>query len=361
MSRKYNFYAGPSTLPLEVLEIVQREFVDFEGQGVSMIETSHRSSMYDHVHNRAVELFKEIFAIPENYSILFLGGGATLQFSMVPLNFLGPDQTCDFTLSGSWAKKAYDDAKKVGKVRVIFDGAETNYSTLPKASSLETDPNAAYLHLTSNETIGGIQWKEWPHTGSVPLICDMSSDLLSRAVPVEKFALIYGGAQKNLGPAGVTVAILRDDMLERCPETLTAYLDYRTHAEKNSLYNTPPVFAIWIIQLVLERMKRLGGMKAMEEHNAAKAAEVYRAIDTSGGFYRCPVDKEVRSLMNLVFRLPSEDLEKRFISQATEEGFLGLKGHRSVGGCRASLYNAMPLEGARALGEFMNEFALKNG
>ncbi len=361
MSRKYNFYAGPSTLPLEVLEIVQREFVDFEGQGVSMIETSHRSSMYDHVHNRAVELFKEIFAIPENYSILFLGGGATLQFSMVPLNFLGPDQTCDFTLSGSWAKKAYNDAKKVGKVRVIFDGAETNYSTLPKASSLETDPNAAYLHLTSNETIGGIQWKEWPHTGSVPLICDMSSDLLSRAVPVEKFALIYGGAQKNLGPAGVTVAIIRDDMLERCPETLTAYLDYRTHAEKNSLYNTPPVFAIWVIQLVLERMKRLGGMKAMEEHNAAKAAEVYKAIDTSGGFYRCPVDKDVRSLMNLVFRLPSEDLEKRFINQATEEGFLGLKGHRSVGGCRASLYNAMPLEGARALGEFMNEFARKNG
>ncbi len=361
MSRKYNFYAGPSTLPLEVLEIVQREFVDFEGQGVSMIETSHRSSMYDHVHNRAVELFKEIFAIPENYSVLFLGGGATLQFSMVPLNFLGPDQTCDFTLSGSWAKKAYNDAKKVGKVRVIFDGAETNYSTLPKASSLETDPNAAYLHLTSNETIGGIQWKEWPHTGSVPLICDMSSDLLSRAVPVEKFALIYGGAQKNLGPAGVTVAILRDDMLRRCPDTLTAYLDYRTHADKNSLYNTPPVFAIWVIQLVLERMKRLGGMKAMEEHNAAKAAEVYKAIDTSGGFYRCPVDKDVRSLMNLVFRLPSEDLEKRFISQATEEGFLGLKGHRSVGGCRASLYNAMPLEGARALGEFMNEFARKNG
>jgi phosphoserine aminotransferase len=361
VSRKYNFYAGPSTLPLEVLEIVQREFVDFEGQGVSMIETSHRSSMYDHVHNRAVELFKEIFAIPENYSVLFLGGGATLQFSMVPLNFLGPDQTCDFTLSGSWAKKAYNDAKKVGKVRVIFDGAETNYSTLPKASSLETDPNAAYLHLTSNETIGGIQWKEWPHTGSVPLICDMSSDLLSRAVPVEKFALIYGGAQKNLGPAGVTVAILRDDMLRRCPDTLTAYLDYRTHADKNSLYNTPPVFAIWVIQLVLERMKRLGGMKAMEEHNAAKAAEVYKAIDTSGGFYRCPVDKDVRSLMNLVFRLPSEDLEKRFISQATEEGFLGLKGHRSVGGCRASLYNAMPLEGARALGEFMNEFARKNG
>jgi phosphoserine aminotransferase len=280
---------------------------------------------------------------------------------MVPLNFLGPDQTCDFTLSGSWAKKAYNDAKKVGKVRVIFDGAETNYSTLPKASSLETDPNAAYLHLTSNETIGGIQWKEWPHTGSVPLICDMSSDLLSRAVPVEKFALIYGGAQKNLGPAGVTVAILRDDMLRRCPDTLTAYLDYRTHADKNSLYNTPPVFAIWVIQLVLERMKRLGGMKAMEEHNAAKAAEVYKAIDTSGGFYRCPVDKDVRSLMNLVFRLPSEDLEKRFISQATEEGFLGLKGHRSVGGCRASLYNAMPLEGARALGEFMNEFARKNG
>ena len=360
-SRKYNFYAGPSTLPLEVLETLQREFVDFEGHGLSMIETSHRSKMYDTVHNQAVELFKGIFAIPENYKVLFLGGGATLQFSMIPMNFLGPDQTCDFTLSGAWAKKAYQDAKKVGKVRVLFDGAENNYTTLPEASSLEVDPNAAYLHLTSNETIGGVQWKEWPDTGSVPLICDMSSDILSRRVPVEKFALIYGGAQKNLGPAGVTVVIIREDMLERCPEEITAYLDYRIHAEKNSLYNTPPVFGIWVIQLVLERMKRLGGMAAMEKHNAAKAAEVYNAMDESGGFYRCPVERSVRSLMNLVFRLPSEDLEKRFISQATEEGFLGLKGHRSVGGCRASLYNAMPLEGAKALGEFMRDFARKNG
>jgi len=361
VSRKHNFYAGPSTLPLEVLEVLQRELVDFEGQGLSMIETSHRSSMYDQVHNRAVELLRELFGIPGNYHVLFLGGGATLQFSMIPLNFLRPDQTCDFTLSGSWAKKAYSDAKKVGKVRVVFDGAETNYTTLPDPSSLETDPNAAYLHLTSNETIGGVQWKEWPNTGTVPLICDMSSDLLSRSIPVEKFALIYGGAQKNLGPAGVTVTIIREDMLERCPDSLTAYLDYRTHAEKNSLYNTPPVFAIWAIQLVLERMKRLGGMKAMEEHNAAKAAEVYNAIDGSGGFYRCPVEKSVRSLMNLVFRLPSEELEKQFIAQANEAGILGLKGHRSVGGCRASLYNAMPLEGARVLGEFMKEFARKNG
>ena len=361
MNRKHNFYAGPSTLPLEVLETLQRELVDFEGQGLSMIETSHRSSMYDQVHNRAVDLLRELFEIPANYRILFLGGGATLQFSMIPLNFLHSDQTCDFTLSGSWAKKAYSDAKKVGKVRIIFDGADKNYTTLPKASSLEVDPNAAYLHLTSNETIGGVQWKEWPDTGSVPLICDMSSDLLSRSVPVEKFALIYGGAQKNLGPAGVTVVIIREDLLERCSDTLTAYLDYRTHAEKNSLYNTPPVFAIWVIQLVLERMKRLGGMKAMEEHNAAKAAEVYNAIDGSGGFFRCPVEQNARSLMNLVFRLPSEELEKRFITEATAAGILGLKGHRSVGGCRASLYNAMPLEGARTLGDFMKDFVRKNG
>lgn len=357
MNRKYNFYAGPSTLPLEVLQTLQKELVDFEGQGLSMIETSHRSPMYDQVHNQAVALMRELWDIPENYHVLFLGGGATLQFSMIPMNFLGPDETCDFTLSGSWAKKAYNDAKKTGKVRTIFDGASTNYTTLPKASSLDIDPNAAYVHITSNETIGGVQWKEWPRTGKVPLICDMSSDILSRAVPVEQFALIYGGAQKNLGPAGVTLVIIRDDMLAKCPDTLTAYLNYRTHSDKNSLYNTPPVFAIWAIKLVLEHIKRLGGIKAVEKRNEEKAHTVYRAMDESNGFYRCPVDKNVRSLMNLVFRLPSEELEKAFIAQATERGLLGLKGHRSVGGCRASLYNAMPLEGAQALASFMKNFA----
>ncbi len=360
MSRSINFYAGPSVLPVEVLEELRDQMVDFKDSGLSLVETSHRSGIYDDVHNRAIELMKELLGVPEGYSILFLGGGATMQFSMIPLNLMGDGGSCDFTVTGTWAKKACDDAKKVGKVNVLFDGAEGGYSTLPDPASLKPSAGSSYLHLTSNETIGGIQWKNWPDTGDVPLVCDMSSDILSRPVPVDKFGLIYAGAQKNLGPSGLAIVIIRDDLLERSPASLTAYLNYGTHAKANSLYNTPPVFPIWAMQLVLERVKSLGGMDYVVAHNRKKADLLYTAIEGSGGFYRSPVDPEVRSDMNVVFRLPTEDLEASFIKEATGKGMMGMKGHRSVGGCRASIYNSMTIEGVEALTVFMKEFAGRN-
>jgi phosphoserine aminotransferase len=361
MTRKHNFYAGPSTLPVAVLERIRDQIVDTGGQGLSMIETSHRGPMYENVHNRAIELVRELLALPADRHVLFLGGGATLQFAMVPLNFLGAGRSCDYVLSGSWAKKAFSDAKKVGAARVAFDGSAGNFATLPAAGSLAVPPDSAYLHLTSNETIGGVQWKRFPETASTPLISDMSSDILSRAIPAERFALIYAGAQKNLGPAGLTVVIISDELVKRCPETLPSYLSYRTHAEGNSLYNTPPVFAVWVMGLVLQWVSDEGGLAAIQKRNEQKAGAVYGAIDSSGGFYRCPVEASVRSTMNVVFRLPSEELEKRFVEEAAKDGMIGLKGHRSVGGCRASLYNALPLEGAQALAAFMKEFAARSG
>ena len=361
MARKLNYHAGPSTLPLEVLEELRDNMVDFQGTGLSLIEESHRSANYEAVHNGAVELFREMLSVPKNYRILFLGGGATLQFAMVPMNFLPQGRTAEYVSTGTWSKKAIDDAKKIGSVKVVFDGKDGGYTTLPDPASMKVDPEAAYLHITANETIGGLEWKAWPETGNVPLVCDMSSDILSRPVPVEKFALIYAGAQKNLGPAGTTIVILREDMLQRVPATLPAYLDYRNHADNNSLYNTPPVFGIWAIKLVLENMKKNGGLAAVAERNLEKASAVYGVIDSSGGFYRSPVDSRYRSNMNLVFRLPTEELEKKFIDEAKALGMIGLKGHRSVGGCRASLYNAMTLEGASALAAFMLDFAAKNG
>ncbi|HOU33594.1 MAG TPA: phosphoserine transaminase [Synergistaceae bacterium] len=361
MSRKYNFNAGPSTLPLSVLEELQQDLVDYKGMGLSLLEDSHRGPTYEAVHHEAVALFRELLGIPESHKVLFLGGGATLQFAMVPMNFLAAGKSAAYVNSGAWGKKAIEDAKKLGQVQIVFDGKESNFTTLPDPASVKVDPESAYLHFTSNETIGGLQWKEWPDAGKVPLICDMSSDIFSRAVPVKKFAYIYAGAQKNLGPAGATVAILREDMLGRIPDTLPAYLNYKNHVENDSLYNTPPVFAIWTIKLVLERMKKLGGLAAAADHNARKAAVLYEAIAKSGGFYSCPVDPKYRSDMNVVFRLPSEDLEKKFVKEAEVLGMIGLKGHRSVGGCRASLYNAMPLEGSQALAAFMKDFAAKNG
>jgi phosphoserine aminotransferase len=361
MGRKYNFYAGPATLPYPVLEQIREEIVDYHDEGLSVIETSHRSPMYDTIHNETAELVRELLHVPKEYHILFLGGGATLQFGMVPMNLLAEGKSCDYTLSGSWAQKAYKDAKKVGSARVVFDGSESSFTTLPDPGSLSVPSDSAYLHLTSNETIGGIQWKSFPKLGNTPVVADMSSDILSRPVPVEDFGIIYAGAQKNIGPAGVTMVIIKDEMVERSPDTLPAYLSYKTHAEKNSLYNTPPVFAIWAVNLVMKWLKNHGGVEGIRKLNRQKADALYNMIDNSGGFYRCPVDENVRSVMNVVFRLPSEDLEKQFIKEATEKGMLGLKGHRSVGGCRASIYNAMPLDGAQALASFMEEFAKKNG
>ncbi len=359
MKRKINFYAGPSVIPVEVFETIQEELLDYQGSGLSLMETSHRSKDFDEVHNATISLIKELMGIPDNYKILFLGGGATMQFSMIPMNFLQGEKSCDFTLTGTWAKKAYVDAVKIGKVNVIYDGADTKYTTLPDVASLSVNSEASYLHITSNETIGGIQWKNWPTT-SVPIICDMSSDILSRSVPIENFGLIYAGAQKNLGPSGVTVVIIRDDMLEQCPDSLPAYMNYQTHAAKNSLYNTPPVFPIYAMRLVLERMKKLGGLPAMAELNQQKANLIYEAIEKSGGYYRSPVDQNFRSDMNVVFRISDSDLEPKFIKEATLHGMVGLKGHRSVGGCRASIYNSMTYEGVKELVGFMNDFSQKN-
>lgn len=367
MSRKYNFSAGPCTLPLPVLEEIRDEMVDFKGTGMSLIESSHRSKAYDEVHNEALSVFREVLGIPDNFKVMLLHGGATLQFTMIPANLMGhggeKSASCDFTLTGAWAKKACADAKKFGKVRVLFDGKADNYMTLPDPDALaaEVDPGAAYVHITTNETIGGIQWKAFPNTGDVPLVADMSSDIMSRPLPMEKFSLIYAGAQKNLGPAGLGVVILRDDLLERCPDDLPAYLGYKTHAPKDSLYNTPPVFAIWAMGLTMKWVKSQGGVSAMQAAANKRAEIIYGAMNDSGGFYSCPVPGALRSNMNIVWRLPSEELEKQFVAEATAAGMTNLKGHRSVGGCRASVYNAMPIEGASTLASFMAEFARTKG
>ena len=355
MNRKLNFFAGPSTLPLEVLEELKENMVDYKGMGMSLIEASHRGKEYDEVHNEAAGLVSELLGLPDNYKVMFMGGGATLQFSMVPMNQLTGSRICDYAVTGAWGKKAFADAAKVGKAVAAYDGKGNNYTELP--SELNISEGSSYLHITSNETIGGLQWQNWPDTGDVPLVVDMSSDIMSRPLPVEKFGLIYAGAQKNLGPAGVTLVVIRDDLLERSPDSLTSYLKYPTHADNNSLYNTPPVFSIYAVMLVLRRLKKLGGLKAVEAANKKKAAVIYDAIDASGGFYNCPVQKENRSVMNIVFTMADEGLEKRFVAEAEAAGMVGLKGHRSVGGCRASVYNSMPLEGAEELAEFMGKFA----
>ncbi len=361
MNRKLNFYAGPATLPVKVLEQLRDEMVDYRGNGLSMIETSHRGAMYETIHQETISLLRDLLAIPEDYDVLFLGGGATLQFAMVPMNLLGPGQFCEYTLSGVWAKKAFEDAQKIGDARGIADGKAGSYTSLPDPATVKASPGAAYLHLTSNETIGGIQWKAFPKTGDVPLVADMSSDILSRPIGVKDFGLIYAGAQKNIGPAGVSVVIVRKDLLERSSDKLPVYLSYKVHAENESLYNTPPVFSIYAMHHVLQLLKEGGGIASVQKRNREKAEALYSVIDASGGFYHCPVDKAVRSEMNVVFRLPSEELEKKFIAESEAQGMLGLKGHRSVGGCRASIYNAMPVEGVKALAQFMKEFERKNG
>jgi phosphoserine aminotransferase len=361
VSRIHNFSAGPCTLPLPALESAAAELVDYQDTGMSLIEMSHRSKPYDAVHQNAIALVKELLGLPDNYQVLFLGGGATMQFGMIAMNLLHGGKSCDFTLTGAWAKKAYADAKKIGTVNVIYDGKETNYLELPDPATLNVNADAAYLHMTSNETIGGIEWHAFPDTGDVPIVCDMSSDIMSRGIPVEKFGLIYAGAQKNLGPAGMALVIIRDDVLAKCPDDLVAYLSYKLHADKGSLYNTPPVFCIYMLEKVLSWVKEQGGLDAMDKMAAERSDIIYKAIDESDGYYASPVAASCRSRMNIVWRLKSEELEKKFIAESAAQGLSGLKGHRSVGGCRASIYNAMPVAGAQALADFMADFAKKNG
>jgi len=358
--RIYNFNAGPATLPLLVLEAIREEFLDYKGSGMSIIEVSHRSKWFDDVMEDTSARIKRLMKLGNDFHVLFLQGGASMQFCMVPMNLLPEGRSADYVNTGTWATKAIKEAQILGKkVNVAASSEDKNFSYIPR--DISYTPDAAYVHITSNNTIKGTQWAAFPDTKGVPLIGDMSSDILSRSFDPSPFGLIYAGAQKNLGPAGATLVIVRDDMLKRVPKGLPSMLKYTTFVEKNSMYNTPPCFAIYAIQLVLKWLEEtVGGVEKMETINQEKAALLYKALDKSG-FYSGTAEKGSRSLMNVTFRLPSEDLEKRFVQKALENGLTGLKGHRSVGGCRASIYNSMPVNGVKALVEFMETFARRNG
>jgi len=358
--RIFNFSAGPAVLPVPVLEEAQRDMLSLPGVGMSVMEISHRSKTFDEIIARAESGLRQLLNIPDTYRILFLQGGASLQFSMVPMNFLPADGSADYVITGSWGKKALKEAKKIGSVNVAATMADGGFTRVPAGEEMNLNPHAAYVHITSNETIEGVQWKHEPNVGNVPLVADASSDILSRAIDVNRYGIIYAGAQKNIGPSGVTVVIMRDDLLQRIPEGLATMLDYRTHTENKSLYNTPNTWGIYIISLVCKWLQEKGGIAAMERENEQKARPIYEAIDATD-FYRGHADVDCRSTMNATFRLPAEELEKKFVSEATAQGLDGLKGHRSVGGIRASIYNAFPHEGIQALVSFMKDFERRNG
>lgn len=356
--RVYNFAAGPAMLPLPVLEEAQRDLLALPGLGISVLEISHRSRWFDDVLHTAEANLRRLLNVPEHYKILFLQGGASLQFSMVAINFLRGTGLCaDYIITGSWGEKAFCEAQREGAARVAWDGRTDNYTRVPRPAELDLDPRAAYVHFTSNETIQGVQFHAEPEVGDVPLICDSSSDFLSRPIAIERYALVYAGAQKNAGPAGLTIVIIRDDLLERVPENVHAMLDYRLHAKHKSVYNTPTVFAIYVHKLVTQwLLDEIGGLENMAARNRQKAQQLYDVIDSSDGFYRGHAQPDSRSLMNVTWRMADQQLEQEFLRQAQARGLVELKGHRSVGGLRASIYNAMPLEGVAALCQFMIEF-----
>jgi phosphoserine aminotransferase len=358
--RAYNFNAGPSALPVAVLKKAQEELINFRGTGMSVMELSHRSAAYEEVHNQAIQLLKELLQIPDNYEVLFLQGGASLQFSMLPANFLSPGKNAGYIMTGAWSEKALAEAKLYGETYQVASTKEDNYRRIPTNDELRFNASDAYVHLTSNNTIYGTQWRDFPDTGDVPLIGDMSSDILSRPINVSKFAMIYAGAQKNLGPSGVTVVILRRDLLETANKNIPTMLRYDIHAKNNSLYNTPPTFGIYMLGEVLSWVKEIGGMEEIVKRNNEKVALIYNAIDESNGFYFGHAVADSRSLMNITFRLKSEELEKQFLADAKKAGFIGVNGHRSVGGCRASTYNAVPYETCLAFSQFMNQFRSAN-
>lgn len=353
--RVFNFSAGPSTLPLPVLEEVRDELVDYQGSGMSLLEMSHRGEHFDAVHRETMQLAREVFALPDDFDVLFVQGGATMQFSMVPANLLVDGASAAIARTGSWSIKALADAGAYGDTSVAWDGEDDQFTRAPDADELELRENTRYLHVCSNETIEGLRFSEFPDV-DVPLVADMSSDIATRDLPWERFDIVYGGTQKNLGPAGMAIVFLRRSALESMRTDQGAYLRYQIHADKDSLYNTPPVFSIWVTGKVLRWIRDSGGLKAMTAAAERRAGTVYEAIDTSDGFYRCPVEPRSRSLTNVVFRLPDTDAEAQFLREAGDQQFVGLKGHRSVGGCRASLYNAMPQDGADALATFMSGF-----
>jgi phosphoserine aminotransferase len=359
-ARIYNFNPGPAALPVQVLEQVREEFLDFKGSGMSVSEVSHRSALFEEVLDDAVARFTRLLKMPDNFKVLFLQGGASTQFCMVPMNLIPDGMSADYVNTGTWSKKAIKEAQLLKKDHsVIASSEDRNFCYIP--DSIPVNPGAAYLHFTSNNTIEGTQYFDFPNAGTVPLVSDMSSDILCRPIDIKQFGLIYAGAQKNLGPAGVTVVIIRDDMLARVPKDIPTMLQYTTHAGKNSLYNTPPCIAIYMVQLVLKWLEEsFGDLAGVERRNREKADLLYGYIDATE-FYRGTADAGSRSLMNVTFRLPDENLEKKFVAEALQQGLGGLKGHRSVGGCRASIYNALGIDAVRGLVDFMKTFADRNG
>lgn len=356
LERAYNFNAGPSALPLEVLKRAQEELVNFKQTGMSVMELSHRSKEYDAVHTQAQSMLKELLQIPNDYEVLFLQGGASLQFAQIPMNLLKEGKIGNYVLTGSWSEKALKEAKLIGETFTGASTKEQGYRSIPNVEEISINKNDAYLHITSNNTIYGTQWHQFPEFENTSLIADMSSDILCRPIQVENFSMIYAGAQKNLGPSGVTVVIVKKQLIEDSRQDIPTILRYSTHADANSLYNTPPTFAIYMLAKVLEWVKDQGGVQTVEKRNIEKAKLIYDAIDESNGFYRGHAEKDSRSLMNITFNLPSDELNKKFLAEAKAAGFVGLNGHRSVGGCRASTYNAVPIEACEALREFMITF-----
>jgi phosphoserine aminotransferase len=359
-TRIFNFSAGPAVLPVEVLEQAQRDLLSLPGVGMSILEVSHRSKAFEDILAGCEADLRTLAKIPEGYHVLFLQGGASLQFSMVPMNLLPPGGSADYVVTGAWSQKAAKEAKRVGGVKVAASTEAENFTRVPQQSELTLDPKAAYVHYTTNNTIFGTEFHSVPDVGTVPLVADASSDIFSGPIDVSKFGLIYAGAQKNLAPAGVTLVIVRDDLLARTPSTLATMLQYGVHVENKSMYNTPPVFAIYVMRLVLAWLLKRGGLEAVDTSNTRKSDKLYAEIDRTP-FYRGHAKEDSRSRMNVTFRLPSEELEKKFAKEATAAGLDGLKGHRSVGGMRASIYNAFPEEGVDALVQFMQEFERKNG
>ena len=355
----YNFYAGPANLPKPALQIAQQELLNYKNTGMSIMEISHRSKQYDEIHNQASALIKELMNLPNDYKILWLQGGASSQFYMVPLNIKVPGKPMEYVNTGVWSKKAIKEAKLYGDVNVVASSEEKNFSYIPQ--NIAFSDNAAYAHITSNNTIYGTEYHNWPKTPSnVPLACDMSSDIMDKVLDPKMFGVIYAGAQKNIGPAGVTLVIIREDLLDRVEENTPTMLKWKTHADKNSLFNTAPCWAIYMCKLCLEHLKNIGGVTAVEKINRKKAQILYDVIDKSNGFYKGHAAPDSRSLMNVTFNLPTPELEAQCVQEGLQQGLVGLKGHRSIGGMRASIYNAMPLEGVQALAEFLQKFQEKN-
>lgn len=362
MARVHNFNAGPAALPLAALERAQREMIDFEGTGMSIIEHSHRGKAYERVHEEAMSLLRELLGISNDYDVLFLQGGASHQFAMIPMNFLGAGRRGDYIVTGGWAEKAYEEAQRIGEVRIAANTVQDKrYVRVPRQDELAIDPGAAYVHMTTNNTLFGTQWHYFPETSGAPLFGDMSSDFLWRPIDVNRFSFIYAGAQKNIGPSGVTVVVMRKDLVAAGRKDIPKIFQYRTFAENNSLYNTPPTFAIYLVRNVLAVTKEQGGLAEVERKNRQKAGLLYDTLDAMADFYRAPVERDSRSFMNVVFRLPTEEQEKRFVAEAAQQNMVGLAGHRSTGGIRVSLYNAIELASVECLVAFMKDFAARAG